>query len=90
MSDLYFKKVIILRKINVTMKSFAPPFFNHFSLSLNKKQRVVMSHEKETKAIHASAADFLHIRVRNLDWSRRKASLHPAFMGICPSISHTC
>ena len=26
------KKVIILRKIQMTMKSFAPPSFNHFNL----------------------------------------------------------
>ena len=26
------------------------------------------SHEKETKPIHASAADLLHIRIGNLDW----------------------
>ena len=31
------KKVIILRKVPVTMKSFAPPFFNHFSFNLNRK-----------------------------------------------------
>ena len=30
------KKVIILRKIQMTVKSITPPFFNHFSLSLNK------------------------------------------------------
>ena len=30
-------KVIILKKIQVTVKTFAPPFFNHFSLSLNRK-----------------------------------------------------
>ena len=35
------KKVIIIRKIHVKMKSFAPPW-------------------KETKHIHASAADLLH------------------------------
>ena len=29
-------------KIHVTMKSFAPPFFDHFCLSLNRKKRVVM------------------------------------------------
>ena len=43
------KEVIILRKIQVTMKTFAPPFFIHFSLSLNrKKARGNESHEKET------------------------------------------
>ena len=36
------KKVIILRKIQVKMKIFAPRFFNHFSLSLNEKKHVVM------------------------------------------------
>ena len=36
------KKVIILRKIYVTIKFFAPLFFNYFSLSLNRKQRVVI------------------------------------------------
>ena len=38
---ILMKKVIILRKIHVKMKSFAPPW-------------------KETKHIHASAADLLH------------------------------
>ena len=52
------KKVIILRKIHVTIKSFAAPFSNHFSLSLNGKKRE--SHERKTKHIHASAADSLH------------------------------
>ena len=36
------KKLIILKKIHMTMKTFAPPFLNHFSLSLNKKKRVVI------------------------------------------------
>ena len=36
------KTVIILRKINLTIKPFAQPFINHFSLSLNRKKRVVM------------------------------------------------
>ena len=48
------------------------------------------SHEKETKHIHASAADLLHIRVRNLNWSVREASRHPVFVSICPTIGHTC
>ena len=41
-----------------TEGSSVPPFFNHFSLSQNRKKRE--SHEKETKRIHASAADLLH------------------------------
>ena len=36
------KKVIIPREIQLTMKTFAPAFFNHFSLSLSRKKRVVM------------------------------------------------
>ena len=36
------KIVSILRKIQVTMNPLAPPFFNRFSLSLKRKERVVM------------------------------------------------
>ena len=36
------KKVIVLKKIQVTMKTFAPQFSNHFTLSLNRKKSVVM------------------------------------------------
>ena len=46
----------------MTMKTFVPPFFNLFSLSLNRK-RVVM----RKKQSHASAADLLHIRIGNLN-----------------------
>ena len=42
MPDLYFNKVVILRKIQVTVKNIAQPFFNHFSLSLSRKKRVLM------------------------------------------------
>ena len=35
------KNVIVLRKMHAIIKSFAPPFFNSFSLSLNRKKRVV-------------------------------------------------
>ena len=41
MSD-FKEKVIILRKIQVTMKTFSPPFFNHFSLSLSRTKRVAV------------------------------------------------
>ena len=32
------KKKIILSKIQVTMKTSVPPFFNHFSFGLNRKK----------------------------------------------------
>ena len=65
-------KVIILRKIQVTMKTFSPPFFNHFRMALNRKktygnERSNEGHEKETKHDQVSAADLLHIRIENLD-----------------------
>ena len=65
------QKVIILRKIHVVIKYFAPQFFNHFSLSLNRKKTCCNeSHEKETKHIHASADNLLHIRIGNLNWCK--------------------
>ena len=73
------------------MKPLPPTFFNYFSLSLNRKKRMVMrAMKKKTKHIHASAADLLHIRIGNLDCSAMEASLEPSFMAICPTISHTC
>ena len=42
LSDLYLiENVIIQKKIQMTMKTFAPPFFKHFNLSVNRKNRVV-------------------------------------------------
>ena len=32
------KKTIIVKKIQVTMMTFAPPFFNHFSLRVMRKK----------------------------------------------------
>ena len=61
------KKVIFLRKVLLKMKYFAPPFFSHFSLSLNREKRGNERHEKETKQIHTSTADLLYIRIGNLD-----------------------
>ena len=34
------KKMIILKKIRLTIKSITPSFFNHFNLSLNRKKRL--------------------------------------------------
>ena len=36
------EKVIILKKIKLAMKIFAPTFFNHFSLSLNGRKCLIM------------------------------------------------
>ena len=46
---ILMKKKILLRKIQVAMKIFAPPFFNHLNLNLNRKKTYGKeSHEKET------------------------------------------
>ena len=50
MSGLYVTKkllVIILKKMQMTMKTFAPPFFNYFSsLSQNRENRVAVRKNK--------------------------------------------
>ena len=72
MSGLYLMiKVVILKKIQVTMKTFALPFFKPFQIEPEqKKTSGNESHEKETKYIYASAADLLHIRKGNLNWCK--------------------
>ena len=68
---ILMRKVIILRKIHVTMKSFAPPFFIFILFEPEQKKTCGnASHEKETKHIQASAAKLLHIRIGNLDWCK--------------------
>ena len=68
MSDLYLiRKVIILKKIHVTMNTFIPPFFKNSSLSLNGKTCGNESHEKET---------YLRFSCRFITyWSRKSQSL---------------
>ena len=64
------KKVIILRKIHLTLKSL---LYHSLILQLfqfepeHKKICGSEIHEKEAKPIHASAADLLHIGIGNLD-----------------------
>ena len=41
------KRVIFLRKTYAIMKSFAPQFFIHFSLSLNRKKPVMRAMRKQ-------------------------------------------
>ena len=43
MSDLHFNKESDYSEENTSdKKAFIPPFFNYFSLNLNRKKRVVM------------------------------------------------
>ena len=56
---IFMNKVIILRKIQVRMKTFNSAFINHFSLSLNRC----------FSSTHASAVNLLDIRMGNLDWN---------------------
>ena len=67
MSDLCF-----IEESDYSDKYFStPPFFNHFSLSLDRKKTCGNEcHQKETKYSHASAVDLLHIRIENLDWCK--------------------
>ena len=61
--SVLMKKVIIDdRKIDATIKSFAPPFFSHFNLSLNRKKRVVMrAMRKKKKNIFTFQLPIYHI-----------------------------
>ena len=47
---ILIKKATFLRKVQATINSFASLFFNHFSLSLNRKKCVVM---KQSFAVNA-------------------------------------
>ena len=58
---ILMKKVIILKKIKAIMKTFASAFFNHFSLSLNRKRRVIMRAMRK-KLLKQSFADILQNR----------------------------
>ena len=122
-SDLYFnEESYYSEEIADEVKTFLPPFFNDFCLSLEQKKTCGNErHEKETQHIHAFAADLLYVRKKNLDWCKcwhcinaareidclccrevdamlivrlksqgtKEASCHPAYMGICLTISHT-
>ena len=61
------KKVVILKQTQVTMKTFVPPFFDHFSLNLSKKKKKKKktccneSLTKKTKHIYISATNLLII-----------------------------
>ena len=56
--------MIILRKIQAKKRTFAPPFFSYFSLSLNRKKTYGNeSHEKETIETVSSSQIFFKIGV---------------------------
>ena len=64
MLDLYFIEESDYFEKNVS----APPFFNHFSLSLNRKKCAVMRAIR-TK-LNIVTLYLLHIRIENLDWCK--------------------
>ena len=57
---ILLKKAIILKKIQAKMKTFTPPFFNHFSLSLNRNKHVIMRAMR--KKLQKSFAEILQNR----------------------------
>ena len=86
MSDLYFNEESDCSEENTYGNEvFHSTILQPFQFEPEQKKACGNeSHEKESKHIHASAAE------GNLDWSAREASHHPAFMSICLIISHTC
>ena len=75
------KRVIILKKIQVTMKTFISPFFNHFSLSLNRKKRVVMR-VREIDCLWCSEIEVDAMLIVSAKIPQCKESISsPAFMG---------
>ena len=77
----FMKKVIILNKIQMTMNTFAPSFFNHFSLSLNRKRRVVIRAMRKKLNIFTLQ---LPIRLGNLIWCKCKYCKNEAREIDCP------
>ena len=63
------KKIIILRKIHVTMKYLiCSIILQSFQFEPeHKKKTCGKSHEKEVKPIHTWTADSLHIRIGSFD-----------------------
>ena len=69
MSDLYLmKKVVILKNIQVTVKTFFPPFSTISVWARTENMCGNDNHEKETKQIYTLGAYLLHIRIGNLNW----------------------
>ena len=87
---ILIKKVIILRKIHVTMKSFVPPLFNYFSWSLNRKKYVVMIPMRKKLNIFTLQLPIYYILSQKiLIVAPGKHLAGEAFLGNCPTISHT-
>ena len=60
------EKLIIQRKIQVTMKTFAPPFFNDFNLSLNRKKCDVKRAMRKKLKIFTFQMSIYYILIGNL------------------------
>ena len=69
MPDLYFNEKSDYSEENTSdNEDFRSAIFQPFQFKLEQKKTCGNeSHEKETKPIHALAADLLHIKIGNLD-----------------------
>ena len=72
MSDLYFNEESdYSEEYTNDNEDFRSTILQPFQFDLEQKRTCDNeSHEKETKYIHASTADFLHIKIGNLDWCK--------------------
>ena len=70
------------------MKAFAPPFFNHFSLSLDrKKTRVYKSHEKEATEAVVRRYSSKYVFLKNLQISHENTCVGVFFK---KRLQHRC
>ena len=82
MSDLYFDEESDYSEENACDNEAFRSTIVQLFLFEQKKICGNETHEKETKHIHASAADLLHIRKGNLDCSAGEASCGESLSGL--------
>ena len=72
MYDLYFSEECDYSEENTSdNEGFRSTILQPFQFEPEQKRTCCNeNHEKDTKHIHVSAADLLHIRIGNLDWRK--------------------
>ena len=87
MSDLYFNEESYYSEENTCDNDvFRYTILQLFHFETEQKKSVVIRAMR--KNLHLFTLQ-LHIRIENFNCSASEASRHPAFIGICPTISHT-